>query len=104
LLRAHPLLDAGVIAGPAFGRTLFDAGVEVQRWFGGASPVRYGVASFTDAAHAARRLSGGGSSWLLDYGAGLRVKLPGADGVLRVDVARGGRDGATAFTVGWERR
>jgi hypothetical protein len=37
-----------------------------------------------------------------DIGAGLRVKLPGASGALRVDVAHGLRDGADALTLGWQ--
>jgi hypothetical protein len=37
----------------------------------------------------------------LDFGAGLRVKLTGAAGVLRVDIAHGISDGANALTFGW---
>jgi hypothetical protein len=38
----------------------------------------------------------------IDLGGGLRIKIPGAEGVLRVDAAHGMRDGANALTVGWQ--
>ena len=62
--------------------------------------VRVAVAGFGDVGAAAHRFSPG-TAWQVDVGAGIRVKLPGADGVMRVDVAHGTRDGANALTVGW---
>jgi hypothetical protein len=35
-------------------------------------------------------------------GLGVRVKIPGAAGMLRADVGHGLRDRATAFTIGWQ--
>jgi hypothetical protein len=103
LLRAHPLLDDGTIVGPAFGRTLTFASGEVQRWADRASPVRIGVAAFTDTAHASRRMEeAAGLPWQVDAGVGLRIRMPGAGGTLRADFAHGIRDGANAFTVGWQ--
>jgi hypothetical protein len=102
LLRAHPLLDDGVITGEVFGRRVYHASVETRRWL---SPVlrfvRVAPAIFIDAARAERRLSAG-DTWGVDAGAGVRVSVPGS-GVLRVDVARGVRDGATAFSIAWVR-
>jgi hypothetical protein len=43
-----------------------------------------------------------GGAWQVDAGVGLRIKVPGAAGTLRADVGRGLRDGATAFTIGWQ--
>ena len=57
-------------------------------------------AGFVDAAQASRTVAPG-EPIQIDFGAGLRVNVPGAAGVLRVDLAHGIRDGATALTVGW---
>ncbi len=103
LLRAHPLLESTAIGGPAFGRVLIHGSGEVQRWFGLELPVRVGVAGFIDTARAARRMPlAGGDPFHVDAGLGVRVKIPGARGTLRADVGRGLRDGATAFTIGWQ--
>jgi hypothetical protein len=106
LLRAHPLLDDGIIqTSTAFGRTLLAAGGEATRWFDGRSPARIGVAVFTDIAQARRSLSPTSAPGLnIDLGSGLRVRIPGVGRTLRVDVAHGLRDGANAITVGWTMR
>jgi hypothetical protein len=104
LLRAHPLLNDGIISlggSSAFGPTLAYGGVEAQRWFERPSVVRMGVGGFVDVARASRGAAPGSGQALVDLGAGLRIKVPGAAGVLRIDVARGLRDGATALTFGW---
>ena len=108
LLRAHPLLNDGIISldgSSAFGRTLVYGFVEAQRWFERPSVIRMAVGGFVDVARASRRAGPGGAQAidpvLADVGAGLRVKIPGTAGVLRIDVARGLRDGAAALTVGW---
>ena len=101
-LRAHPLLDDGRITGEVFGRRLYHAGGEARRWL---KPVRGIVrlapAAFIDAARAAERMEAG-DAWHADAGVGLRLALPGA-GMLRIDVARGLRDGATRLSAGWMR-
>jgi len=61
-----------------------------------------GVAAFADAASATRRLVPGTGSEV-DAGVGLRLALPGAAGALRVDFARGLRDGRQALSAGWQR-
>jgi hypothetical protein len=104
LLRAHPLLERGTIAGPVFGRRVSTASAELTRWFAPPSLPRVGVAGFVDAAGAWRRLPGAsGQSVQIDAGAGLRLRLPGRDATLRVDYGRGLRDGAHAVTVGWQK-
>lgn len=101
LLRAHPMLDDGIVqTNGAFGRTLVTTTVETTRWFDAARPARIGVAMFVDAARASRTLSDASSS-NVDVGGGFRLRLPGAGRTLRVDVAHGLRDGANALTVGW---
>jgi len=101
LLRAHPLLDAGRIAGDVFGRTVWHAGGELRRWTRPAAfkVVRIAPALFLDAARASRRLSEG-DAWHVDVGLGVRLAVPGS-GVLRVDVGRGLRDGSSHLSAGW---
>lgn len=111
LLRAHPLLEGGVVAGPAFGRLLVHGGVEAFGWLPPEAlglPVRSGLTAFLDLAavgaeteeptagqEAARRFHA-------DMGLGIRIGLPSGRGALRLDLARGWRDGAVAATAGWE--
>jgi hypothetical protein len=103
LLRAHPLLDDGVIRGGMFGRRLAFGALEVQHWLKpGKHPVRLAPALFVDIARATRGLASSIDRTQVDLGAGLRVSLFGAS-VLRVDLAHGLRDGRNAFSVGWQR-
>ena len=102
LLRAHPLLDEGVIDGPVFGRQVQSATLEMQRWFTRPEIPRVGIAVFADAAHAANRLAGAtGRPVQVDIGSGVRVRVPGSDRTLRIDYAHGLRDRrANAVTMG----
>jgi hypothetical protein len=103
LLRAHPLLDGGVIRGGVFGRRLAFGAVEVQHWLKpGKYPVRIAPAAFVDIARASRGLASSLTRTQVDAGVGVRLSLPGT-GVLRADLAHGLRDGHTAFSVGWQR-
>lgn len=101
LLRAHPLLDDGVIAGRVFGRTLSHLTVERLQWRWTLGPLRLGWVLFADAAtawnngHATRTMQ-------VDSGAGLRLRSPGSSGVLRLDAAVGLEDGASAISLGWQ--
>ena len=101
LLRAHSLLDDGIISDGVFGRQLAHGGAEWRRWFQ-RQVVRVAPAVFVDTARASRGLDGFDSRVHVDGGAGLRFSVSGV-GVLRVDVARGLRDGAMAVSVGWIR-
>ena len=104
LLRAHPLLEDGVIEGGVFGRRVGFGSVETQRWLAPVAQgfVRVAPAVFLDVARASRGLASTDTHTQYDMGAGLRISLLGA-GVLRVDVAHGLRDGATALSVGWQK-
>jgi hypothetical protein len=104
LLRAHPLLDDGVIEGGVFGRQVAFGSIEAQRW---TAPMWHGLlriapAAFVDIARARRGLDSTDPRVHYDAGVGLRIAVPGA-GILRVDVAHGLRDGRTALSVGWDR-
>jgi hypothetical protein len=103
LLRAHPLLDDGVIHGGVFGRRLAFGSLEVQRWFVPRTrPIRVAPAAFVDTARASRGLSASTDRLQVDAGAGIRLSLPGV-GVLRLDLAHGLRDGRNALSVAWQR-
>jgi hypothetical protein len=102
LLRAHPLLDDGVIAGAAFGRQVQSVTLEAQRWFDRWQIPRLGFAIFGDAAHAANRLGDAtGRPFQVDVGSGIRIRLPGSDRTFRFDYAHGLRDRrASAISAG----
>jgi hypothetical protein len=103
LLRAHPLLDDGVIEGGVFGRRVIYAGTEARRWTrAGRWPIRIAPAAFVDVARAWNGLPGADSRGQIDVGGGVRVSLA-MFGTLRVDVAHGLRDGRNAVSFGWER-
>jgi hypothetical protein len=104
LLRAHPLLDDGIIEGGVFGRRIAFATAEVQHWIQPKRQrlLRVAPAVFIDLAQATRGLPASDARLHYDAGVGIRFALLGF-GVLRADVARGLRDGRTAFSVGWQR-
>lgn len=102
LLRAHPLLDSGIIVGPAFGRALEHATISVERWPATMRLWGIGVAGFVDAAAAQHRLVAGGPAAFADAGAGVRLRAAWLPGVVRVDYAHGLTDGANAVSIGWE--
>jgi outer membrane translocation and assembly module TamA len=92
-----------MISGAMFGERLAYANAEAQHWFEKPLLVRIGVAGFTDVAHVWRPLSPATRDpWQVDVGFGLRLRVPGRQGALRVDVGRGIRDGAHALTFGWQ--
>lgn len=100
LLRAHPLLTDGVITGSMFGRQLAHATVEYQHSLVSTLAGRLSLAGFVDAAGVRRPLAGDGLAHA-DLGAGARFSLPGRGGTMRVDVARGLRDGRVVVSAGW---
>ncbi len=101
LLRAHPLIDDGIIRDAVFGRHVVDGGVEGRRWLQlSRKPVRFAPAVFVDVARAYHALDDQTERWQMDVGAGLRMAIPGS-GVLRVDVAHGLADGRTSVSMGW---
>jgi hypothetical protein len=97
-LRAHPLLDDGIVTGSVFGRSLVHATAEVRHRLFAAAPGRFDVAAFADGAAVAGGRPARGS-WQLDAGVGLRLGLLRQE--LRLDLGRGLRDGATAVTLTW---
>ncbi|HEY3885377.1 MAG TPA: hypothetical protein VGL62_09240, partial [Vicinamibacterales bacterium] len=101
LLRAHPLLSDGIVTGSVFGRTLTFAHTEAQIWRRARRwPIRVAPAAFVDAARAEDGFAWTSRRAQIDAGAGLRIALPGS-GVMRIDWARGLRDGKEALSIGY---
>lgn len=102
LLRAHPLLDEGVVSGPVFGRQLAHSTLEYQHPLRTLMGAALSLAVFADMATAWLRLRDDGRAPIhTDVGAGIRLALPGSAGTLRADVARGLRDNRVVFSAGW---
>jgi peptidase C39-like protein len=103
LLRAHPLLDGGIIdagARSVFGRSLVFGSAEAQRRLDRPRLPQFAVAAFADIARSSRSpLSD--AALHVDLGTGLRMRVPGAQGALRIDYAHALRDGRSALTMGW---
>jgi predicted double-glycine peptidase len=91
LLRAHPLLDDGAIRASELQRVLPNASLEYQRRVASRPVLQVGWAAFVDA-----------TNRHVDTGLGLRFKLPASPSLLRIDIARGVRDGATALSASWQ--
>jgi hypothetical protein len=103
LLRAHPLIEDGIIQSGTFGRRLVHGGAEWRRWMQlPGKPIRLAPAVFVDQARAYRGLEGISQPWQSDVGAGVRLAIPGS-GVFRIDIAHGLWDGRDALSVGWGR-
>jgi hypothetical protein len=102
LLRAHPLVRAGVIEGRMFGRTLAHGTIERQAWPWRLGPVQLGWALFVDGAKAWERGLDGYVPWQVDGGAGLRLRGLGARGQFRIDAALGFEDGSAAMSIAWQ--
>lgn len=101
LLRAHPVVDDGMLESDRLGRRIAHISGEVRQWWTVKSIVQVGVAAFADAAHVERRAEPDGRDDV-DVGGGLRIGLPGLDGVFRLDVGKGLRDGDTAVSFIYE--
>ena len=104
LLRAHPLLENGVVAGRAFGRTLVHSGLERQGWMFTAKTLRLGWGLFVDGARPWDSLRSSRVPWQVDGGACLRLAGFGTRGEIRITAARGFEDGSSALSIGWEVR
>lgn len=101
-LRAHPLLNAGVVESRVFGRTLAHVTIERQEWPWTIGPLRLGWALFVDAAKPWDTTRPNATPWQVDGGTGVRLRSLGMSGHLRVDAARGFEDGHSALSVGWQ--
>jgi hypothetical protein len=102
LLRAHPLLEDGVLRGTTFGRSLWSAGFEVDYRAWQLGPIRMGVACFIDAARPGDLPPGRPDvPTLVDAGLGIRLAGLGSEGDLSLDAAHGLTDGQSALSLVW---
>jgi len=101
LLRAHPIVNDGMLESDRLGRGIAHISGEVRQWWTVKSLVHVGAAAFADATQLERR-SEAERRGDVDIGGGLRLSLPGLDGVFRLDVGKGLRDGSTAFSFIYE--
>lgn len=101
LLRAHPIVAGGHLRADQMGGRIAHASAEVRQWRRTASPIGLGVAAFLDGATVGHGL-GPAARTEVDVGVGARVAVPGLDGVFRIDLGKGLRDGATAVSLVYE--
>jgi peptidase C39-like protein/tetratricopeptide repeat protein len=102
LLRAHPLLEDGVIQGATFGRSLWSAGFEMDYLPWRLGPIRMGMACFVDAAKSGNLPQGRPAvPAMVDAGAGIRLAGLGSAGNLSLDAGYGLTDGASALSLVW---
>jgi hypothetical protein len=101
LLRAHPIVDDGMLRTERLGRAIVHVSGEARQWWTVRSLLHVGAAVFADAARLERRALGDGTGDI-DVGAGLRLGWPGLAGVFRLDLGKGLRDGTTAVSFVYE--
>lgn len=104
LLRAHPLLDDGVVTGRAFGRTLLHSTLERQAWVATFKSLRFGFSLFADGGRAWNPFRPAADPWQVDGGASIRLAGPGMRGEFRITAAHGLADGNSALSFGWQVR
>jgi hypothetical protein len=102
LLRGHQLVEDGYVSGDAFGRQLANVSVEYTKPVATVRGITVALAGFVDAARASMRRSGVDSAQsFVDAGLGLRLRLPGGLGGVRLDLAHPIGDGRLIFSGGW---
>jgi hypothetical protein len=79
------------------GRAVHAASFEGQRWWRLGGPVRGAAAAFVDTARTSRRFAGASLNEI-DAGIGARFTAFGMPGTLRIDLARGINERATALS------
>jgi len=101
LLRAGSAMDGeGVVRLPPSGTAWVHGGVEARRWAGTLGPSQMAIALFGDVV---RGLSGsvGPTKTELHVGTGLRLRVPGGSGWLRLDWAIDPASGASRGSMGF---
>ncbi len=103
LLRAHPLLADGAVRAERLGQILMHATLEHRRPVVSRGLAQFDVAAFADVARLGFARGIAGPRTDVDLGVGVRVGIAGAPGGLRLDLARGLRDGGMAVSAAWLR-
>lgn len=100
LLRAHPLLEEGIVNGLVFGRRVVSGGLERRVFPWEIRRVRLGLGVFLDTAQAWDRLIPRDVPWQFDVGGGIRIASRSGHSELRVDFGYGLQDQETAISAG----
>jgi hypothetical protein len=98
LLRAHPLVDGGIIDGAAFGRALLSATAQAEGRAATLGLLRLRGVAFADLA----ALQEPTRATFVDLGVGLRVRPPGAAWSFRFDLATPSGRWAPHLSAGWQ--
>ena len=101
LLRAHPIVDDGRLKSERLGRGITHLSGETRQWWTIRSVIQIGAGLFVDVVRVDRREAEDGQGDV-DVGGGLRLGFPGLDGVFRLDLGKGLRDGSTALSFVYE--
>jgi hypothetical protein len=102
-LRAHPLRESDVIAGDVFGRRVVFGSINAEQFMRQTPFGRLSVVEFVDTGRAWQRLPGlpASSPFHVDIGLGLRLAGAKTGGTVRLDYARGLRDGRNHVSAGF---
>jgi hypothetical protein len=105
LMRARSAVDRDGSVRDAFpGTGWLSGGLELRRWGSGALGAFFGAAVFADAVARLSHLDGpgfGGARGGVDAGTGLRLRLPGVPGHLRLDWAASLQGDGSRVSAGW---
>jgi hypothetical protein len=101
LLRAHPIVDDGMLQSERLGRGIVHVSGETRQWWTVRSVIQIGAGVFVDAVRVERRSIEDGRGDV-DVGGGVRLGFPGLEGVFRLDLGKGLRDGSTAVSFVYE--
>lgn len=101
-LRGHQLVEDGIVKGDVLGRRLTNGTIEYSQPVGTVHAMNVAVVGFVDAAHATLpRVGFVTPPTYVDGGIGVRVRLPGSIGGVRLDIAHRLGDGRLIFSAGW---
>ncbi|MBK5257678.1 MAG: C39 family peptidase [Vicinamibacteria bacterium] len=100
VLRARSLVTSGIIDGAAFGPRLWNAGLQLELPVGLVGPARIGVVAFVDSA---RVMAPARGPMMVDLGVGVRLRPPGWNSSLRLDVATPRERLQPRLSAGWEK-
>jgi hypothetical protein len=101
LLRAHPIVNDGMLQSQRLGRGIAHVSGETRQWWTIRSVIQIGAGLFVDAVRIERGAAEEDRGDV-DVGGGLRLGFPGLDGVFRFDLGKGLRDGSTAVSFVYE--
>jgi hypothetical protein len=100
--RAHPRVVDDIVARDMLGLSIWSSGLEKRIFPWNVGFLRLGAAAFVDAAGPLGSQPGDGARWNVDVGVGILIREVGSTETVRLDLARGIRDGAWALALSWQ--